>query len=297
MLRKILPVILCMAWISGCHLSGGGSDNSTSSAELTGANAGGIWAGTFTSSNDGHARAFDGILSEDGRLFLVSPDSFQQLVGTVVVQGKTITGSLGLYELNEKKDAGIYSSSLDIQGRLIARQTLSGNYASANDKGTFLLTYCTLYRQQSAFSLISGVWFKSISSDFENIKIYPDGSTSGAIRNGYCGDGRSRIIDAGYNCYSLELTLSTPESMYFDGLACLGNDGTSDQLFVFLANAKEALLLVMARKNSSDLVLCGSDVINGRYYGVNGNNATEGSDTLLMDNIKYLHTFIKQTGE
>ena len=190
---------------------------------------GGHWFGTVT--NDLHAvtEEYIAMVDENGRFRFVSVDSAVQMSGNFAIAGDTLTGDGTAFA-----DAGVVwldstsATPVTIEGTISSRSEMSGTWVTAaGELGTFEFFYDpTFYERASPLSLLAGSW---IAYD-ENLNpqvtftIAEDGSFVGQNTLGCNSMGRFTVIDADFNLYEVQSTITDCAlAGEYIGLAFLGD--------------------------------------------------------------------------
>ena len=190
---------------------------------------GGHWFGTVT--NDLHAvtEEYIAMVDENGRFRFVSVDSAVQMSGNFAIAGDTLTGDGTAFA-----DAGVVwldstsATPVTIEGTISTRSEMSGTWVTAaGELGTFEFFYDpTFYERASPLSLLAGSW---IAYD-ENLNpqvtftIAEDGSFVGQNTLGCNSMGRFTVIDADFNLYEVQSTITDCAlAGEYIGLAFLGD--------------------------------------------------------------------------
>ena len=223
-MRKIL--LLCVAFLLSACGGGGGSGSAVSPPPppppppTTNESPAGIWEGTFTSTVFNQVEQVLGVATSQGDIRFVSIDSGSQFFGQVVVSGDAISGSLRAVSLAGGQFAGgPASGTVNIEGTLSTRNSISGTFIGVGDEGTFSLTFNNLYDQDSSIPMVQSHWsapetiFKILLPGLGTapigLAIQDTGDFSGADTDGCDYSGLISILDPDFNIYDVALTVSS----------------------------------------------------------------------------------------
>ena len=212
---------------------------------------GGHWFGTVT--NDLHAvtEEYIAMVDENGRFRFVSVDSAVQMSGNFAIAGDTLTGDGTAFA-----DAGVVwldstsATPVTIEGTISSRSEMSGTWVTAaGELGTFEFFYDpTFYERASPLGLLAGSWiaYDENLNPQVTITIAEDGSFVGQNTLGCNSMGQFAVIDAGFNLYEVQSTITDCAlAGEYIGLAFLGD----------LLEPNDALIL--ANDNGSRAFLTG----------------------------------------
>jgi len=212
---------------------------------------GGHWFGTVT--NDLHAvtEEYIAMVDENGRFRFVSVDSAVQMSGNFAIAGNTLTGDGTAFA-----DAGVVwldsnsATPVTIEGTISSRSEMSGTWVTAaGELGTFEFFYDpTFYERASPLGLLAGSWiaYDENLNPQVTITIAEDGSFVGQNTLGCNSMGQFAVIDAGFNLYEVQSTITDCAlAGEYIGLAFLGD----------LLEPNDALIL--ANDNGSRAFLTG----------------------------------------
>ena len=191
----------------------------------------------------------DVIISRTGEarfLFFSSssiPMLYPQLAGNVDVVVDKFTASLKTYS-----DGNAQTSSAALDGTVVIKDNITGDYTWGQDFGRFVLNYSPLYEDPSALSKLEGIWSFSQASSGGGIftftlTIDSDGTVFGSNTAGCVYNGTFNIVDARYNVYSLSLEASLCGDLdgVYDGLASLFETGFDRSLMFGTSNQEHSL--------------------------------------------------------
>ena len=232
--KRFITTCLVLA-LAGC--GGGGSGDSPAPnpppppppPPPTDALAGGHWFGTVT--NDQHAvtEKYIAMVDENGRFRFASVDSAVQMSGNFAIVGGALTGNGMAFA-----DTGVVwldstsATPVTIEGTISSRSEMSGTWVTtAGELGTFEFFYDpTFYERASPLSLLAGSWiaYDELMNPQATFTIATDGSFVGQNALGCNSMGQFAIIDAGFNLYEVQSTI-TDCALAGDyvGLAFLGD--------------------------------------------------------------------------
>ena len=227
-------MVACLALaLAGC---GGGSSGDSPPPNPpppppapTDALPGGHWFGTVT--NDLHAvtEEYIAMVDENGRFRFVSVDSAVQMSGNFAIAGNTLTGDGTAFA-----DAGVVwldstsATPVTIEGTISSRSEMSGTWVTAaGELGTFEFFYDpTFYERASPLGLLAGSWiaYDENLNPQVTITIAEDGSFVGQNTLGCNSMGQFAVIDAGFNLYEVQSTITDCAlAGEYIGLAFLGD--------------------------------------------------------------------------
>jgi hypothetical protein len=249
---------ICRNWLAFALLlgllacNGGGSDSTQAVVTPPPARdqlPGGLWYGTLTFDATMGTEDAIGMIGEDGRFRLVSAETLVQMSGTVSVAGTSLTGSGKAFA----SPGGTWSdgsivADVDITATVDQRASISGAWSTtAAESGTFEFFYDPLYERDSALTLLDGLW--TAYDDFGNpdvtFSIQTSGSFDGQNAQGCTSTGQFGVIDARFNLYSIQSTISgCGIAGDYTGVAVLADLVTPNDALIFaIDNGNAAILL------------------------------------------------------
>lgn len=194
----------------------------------------GVWAGSFTSTRNGAIRQVTGVVSESYDTQLVTTAIGERhYSGIVSTDGDTLTGTLTTY-LGRKGPFlgfdGVQSIMLD--GTIVERSTMSGDYTGNEDDGRFNLNYSNIYENGSSLDSTSGIWVYSEASSggalyTVTLDIDANGTLFGTDTGGCVYGGQLALIDDRFNSYQANFNVSSciTKNGDYSGLAFLSSIG------------------------------------------------------------------------
>ncbi|MDH4049096.1 MAG: hypothetical protein OEW68_07600 [Gammaproteobacteria bacterium] len=210
-------VLACAGLMSVLAACGGGSDApATPPVVVTPPPVdqlpGGLWFGTMTFDAAMGSEDVIGMVSEDGRLRLISADTLTQMSALVTVAGTSLTGDGKAFA----SPGGIWPDGstvgdLSIAATVAQRNTMSGAWSTtATESGTFDLYYDDFYERDSSLSLLSGMWtaYDDLGNPDVTFTIQNSGSFDGQNMQGCVSNGQISIIDSRFDLYAVQSTIS-----------------------------------------------------------------------------------------
>ncbi|MFD2231322.1 hypothetical protein [Alkalimarinus sediminis] len=219
-IRNKLVVAIATLTVTAC---GGGGGGSAPAATPTVPNAavGGIWTG-ITTLTDGTTFETAGFITETGELRFITDDGAQQ-VGTITASGNSFTASI-----TEYAEAGSPATGT-VSGTISARQTLTGSAQFAGETtSTFEYSYDSIYDRNSSLATIAGIYSDSDGAGYtETYTVDSDGTITGSDTEGCVFGGAISILNANYNMYRVNLTVSNCDTFdgSYTGLGALTDEG------------------------------------------------------------------------
>lgn len=260
-----LVSILAVLSIAAC---GGGNDSSLAPfppPPVGDADFGGLWFGLLTN-DDQTFEELIGITSSDGRFIFISldtfgPDTVGHYVGLATVNGSDVTGFGSAYAAQGAAwSTGSAVLDVTLDAVIDERNMMSGSWEnSAGETVLFELDYDAEYERDSSLSLLAGVWY--VYDDLLNPTLTLTAQTGGMFTaqatSGCLSLGQASIIDAAYNVYGWDVTISggnCPITGDYSGLAVLTdvdtgdpNDSRNNAVLVSVSNDQRAILLPLER--------------------------------------------------
>ena len=253
-----LALSLIAALVTGCF--DGGSDSSSSSTENQSAAGVYITNSWFISeanellqypvtvliASTGEARFL--LFSSSTGSIMLSP----QFAGTVNVAAEKLAASLVFYS-----DGNIQTFPVSLEGTVVPKDNIMGDYVWGQDFGQFVLNYSPLYDEPSVLSKLEGIWtFNQASSGGAvftfTLTIDADGTIFGSNTDGCVYNGKMSIIDSRYNVYrmSLDSSLCGELDGVYEGLATFSESDYLGRTLIFGATSKEHSLSGMVQSPS-----------------------------------------------
>jgi hypothetical protein len=211
--------------------------------------AGGLWYGTLTFDASMGSEEAIGMIGEDGQFRLISADTLIQMSGTVTVAGSSLTGSGKAFASpGGNWPDGSTVGDVSLTATVAQRVSIIGAWSTtATESGTFELFYDSLYERDSALSLLDGLWtaYDDLGNPNVTFTIQNSGSFDGQNMQGCVSIGQFSIIDAEYDLYKIQSTVSgCTIAGDFTGLAVLADlAATNDALVFAVDNGIAAILL------------------------------------------------------
>lgn len=261
-MRKLISILIILS-TAACGGGSGGAPVLRPPPVVVNADPGGFWTGTLAN-EDMTFEELVGITTADGQFTLISvdtfgPDTFAQYIGNLTVVGSDISGSGKAYA-EPGSTWGNGSVVLDITLTAIVNEqdTMSGLLQnSIGETVTFELDYDPEYEKPSSIGLLEGTWYvyNEMLNPTLTLTVQADGSFSGQNSIGCHSLGQVTIIDAGFNVYGWDVTISGCGIFGdYSGVAVLGDIVTGDPansqdnlVLVSISNAQRALLLPLER--------------------------------------------------
>lgn len=227
------------------------------------ADPGGFWLGSLTNA-DQTFEELVAITTSDGRFILVSidtfgPDTVGQYVGTATIDGSNVIGSGSAYAApGTTWSDGSAVLDLTLTAVIDERTSMSGSWeTSAGDVIDFELDYDADYERASSLTLLEGVWYvyDDVLNPTLTLTVDPGGLFLAQSTLGCQSLGQASIIDAAYNIYGWDVTISgCPIAGNYSGLAAIGDIDTGDPansqnnaVLVSISNDQRAILLPLER--------------------------------------------------
>lgn len=190
---------------------GGGSGSSGSSVvtpppPVANADPGGIWYGFANNTTLGETFEVAGVSVSNGELRFIDNQGVQYQ-GSMQVSGNSYTASFrAIAPLGEYFLDGSTVLTGNMSGTIIQRDSLEGSYLmSSGERGTVSLLYDELYQRPSDLSRLTGTWIDVYDDTFS---VDAMGRIFGQDSWGCVYDGAAAIIDARFNAYRVNLTVS-----------------------------------------------------------------------------------------
>jgi len=233
-IKLLILVLFTFGSLSGCSGGGGGAggvgDGGGDNAGTPGStntppvvtlppndSPGGIWIGTVTSTQTGEILESIALVTETGKMRLITENS-KQIAGDVTVNEKAFTGEITAYAPFEllvyvKGDIPVTGT---VTGTVHQRSTFAGS-TSLNDfsNSSFNFTYnAARYEKPSSLALLSGNYSiadgeghtLTISIDAAGIITGSDnGVMTGGAEGGCVMNGVAELLDTKFNMYHLQI--------------------------------------------------------------------------------------------
>lgn len=253
MLRITRSCLLALGLVLFTACGGGGSGGGGGGAATVDQALGGLWFGTLTIDGVPGAQDFVGISTDDGRFRFLSVDTGGQFVGTVQVQGYSVSGAgKGFAPDGTTWRDGSTITTATMTGTLRQRSSFAGSWSTGTgESGTFSFVYDADYEADSSLALLVGVWtvYDDNLNPFATFTIDANGQFSGQNAAGCVSSGQISIIDGRSNVYDITSTISNCAiAGDYTGLGVLGSIANPNDAFVFsVSNDLRALLLGLER--------------------------------------------------
>jgi len=248
----------CLALVTaGCGGSGG------SSAPVTGpgptlppadAAPGGHWFGTVTNDLSTVTEEYIAMVDENGRFRFVSVDSAVQFSGNFTVTVNDLAGDATAFA-----DVGVVwldgspATPATLAGTIVERDAMSGTWMTdSGESGSFEFFYDPIfYERASALDLLAGTWtsYDEFLNPAAIFSIGADGSFSGQNTQGCSSAGRFALVDADFNLYEVQSTVTgCAIAGNYAGLAFLADFFVPNDAMVFAVdNGSRAIVLGFER--------------------------------------------------
>lgn len=251
---KTLTRIMILGLTAGLVACNGGSDATTGPSDdppppPADQRPGGLWYGTLTSDAFMGTEDIVGMVSEDGRFRLISGDTAWQMSGTVTVAGTALTGSgKAIAGPGSTWPDGSTVGDVSLTATIAQRDSMSGAFSTtATDSGTFELFYDPYYERASDLSLLEGLWtaYDDVGNPEVTFAIQPSGAFDGQNAQGCVSNGQISLIDARYDLYDVQSTISgCGIAGDYNGMAFVGDlTATNDALIFAIDNGSFVILL------------------------------------------------------
>ena len=218
----------------------------------------GVWAGSFTSTRNGAIRQVTGVVSEDYDTQLVAAAIAERhYSGIVSTDGDTLTGTLTTYLGREGPFLGFDGvQSIMLDGTIVERRAMSGDYTGVEDDGRFNLNYRNIYENSSSLDSTSGIWMYSEASPggalyIVTLDIDANGALFGTDTGGCVYGGQLALIDDQFNSYQANFNVSSciTKNGDYSGLAYLSSiDGGQINQLVLGASKHNRAFAALLRK-------------------------------------------------
>jgi len=194
----------------------------------------GIWAGSFTSTTNGAIRQVTGVVSEGNDVqFVAGAIAARHYSGIVSVAGDTLTGTLTTYLGREGPFLGFDGvQSIMLDGTVVERSAMFGDYTGDEDGGRFNLNYRNIYEIDSSLDSTSGIWIYSEAAAggalyTVTLDIDANGTLFGTDTGGCVYGGQLALIDDQFNSYQVNFNVSSciRKNGDYSGLAYLSSIG------------------------------------------------------------------------
>ena len=180
---------------------------------------GGIWWGTLTNDTQMTTRAFDAMVTEDGRFRMLASNSGAtlstmnaQLTGSVAVLGNTLAGGGAAYlGPGDTNYDNTYTGDVTVSGIVVERDRLTAEWTAASgDSGCVEAIYDVLsYEQTLPVASLQGVWGDAGNRVPIGLLTFDaNGTFSGQGEGGCAAIGSIAPIDEAYGLYEIRQTIS-----------------------------------------------------------------------------------------
>lgn len=216
--NKNIPAICLALMLTGCGGGSGGSSTPNPAPVVpppaaADALPGGHWFGTVTDSFNVVTEEYLAMVDENGRFRFVSVDSAVQMSGNFSIVGNDLVGDGTAFA-----DANIFwldgssATPVTIAGTITGRSEMSGTWTTVSgESGSFEFFYDPIfYERASALNLLAGSWisYDDLLNPTVTFTIAADGSFTGQNTMGCVSMGQFAVIDAGFNLYEVQSTIS-----------------------------------------------------------------------------------------
>jgi hypothetical protein len=211
---------------------------------------GGHWFGTVTNDLSAITEDYFAMVDENGRFRFVSVDSAVQMSGNFNIVGGVLNGDGAAFA-----DAGVVwldstsATPLTIVGTITGRSTMSGTWTTVSGEGgSFEFAYDPgFYERASQLALLEGLWigYDEFLNPEVTFTIAADGSFNGQNTQGCNSLGQFGVIDASFNLYEVQSTISSCFlAGDYVGLAFLADVLAPNDVLVFaIDNGSRAYLI------------------------------------------------------
>lgn len=192
--------LLSFAVLASCNTGDDGVDNLLFDADPEG-----LWSGTF--SLNGASVTVDAFVRGDDLLVF---DVVGDLVlrGPVSVDGNTLTGSATLYQA-DGADVATAAEVVDFTGIVTERSSMTARFTTSEGlSGSFALTFDPGHEKDSSFTLISGIWSRTLDTATLTLTVADNGVIDGSDTAGCVYTGSVQIIDTDFNIYGMTVGIS-----------------------------------------------------------------------------------------
>jgi len=242
-MKKIMVVVgimLAILLLGGCGGGGSTAPSATNNQAIDG-----IWIGTLTSTSIATSYNIIGVVAPNNELRFTTAAGVQY-IGMASVSGSNVTASItGLAPVGFTFLNGQNTTVGNINGTVVAGNTLNGTYTATNDNGNFTLSYSTTYNRPASLKLLAKTWSGSISSGaIVTVIITTGGVITGTDTLGCSYTGLVKVIDPAKNIYSTTLTASTcTMATTYKGLGILQDvaPAINNQLDFMVSNANRSV--------------------------------------------------------
>ena len=239
--RYVLPrliSVISLAVLAACG-GGGGSSEPAANLPVPDASVGGIWVGTTTDNVSTEPQFFLGVSTDDGRFRFLSADTLGQFVGTFSADGTSLSGSgVGIAPVGSTWLDNSTTIDINMSGTISERASMSGNWSGGTgETGTFSFVYDGIYARGSALSTVAGSWVSldELDNPIGSITIDSAGRMDAQDAAGCLYSGDVSIINASYNAYDLDLTVTSCGNFdgVYSGLAVVADTDAPDDTLVY----------------------------------------------------------------
>jgi len=210
---------------------------------------GGLWYGTLTSDASMGTEDIVGMVSEDGKFRLISVVTTWQMSGTVTVAGTALTATgKAIAGPGSIWPDGSTVGDVTLTATMAQRDFISGAFSTtATDSGTFELLYDPYYERVSDLTLLEGLWtaYDDLGNPDVTFSIDPAGAVDGQNTQGCVSNGQISLIDARYDLYDVQSTISSCGiAGDYTGMAFVFDlTAPNDALILAVDNGSVAILL------------------------------------------------------
>lgn len=205
---KVALTVLGFTVLTACGGGGGSSGGAsvTPPPVIANADPGGIWYGYASNTTRGETYEVVGVSISSGELRFIDSQGVQYH-GSMQVSGTSFNASFrAIAPLGEYFVNGGTVLAGTMTGSISQRRSLDGSYQmSSGERGTVSLLFDDLYQRPSGQSLMTGTW---IDVDNDTYSIDSTGRIFGQDSFGCVYSGDAGVIDARYNAYRFNLTVS-----------------------------------------------------------------------------------------
>jgi len=242
-ITRAMIMAMVFAVLSACDSDGGNGSNTVIDQSF-----GGLWSGTLTIEGS-DAADFFAITTDDGRFQFFSDDTQPLFVGTAQVTANSVAGDgQGYAAAAQTWLNSLTVTAVTVDASISAGKSLSGTWtATSGESGSFSFSYEPEYENDSALTLLQGIWSDDLLMPFVTFTIDADGQFFAQNAIGCTTDGQFSIIDASVNVYAVTSTIANcPFAGDYSGLATIGEvDNPNDSMVIVISNDERGSVVLL----------------------------------------------------
>jgi len=215
--------------------------------------ASGVYTGFISSTPRARSYQVIASLDERGQAHMIQLDGSAVYDGTYTTNGSTTTLNLTGYSVKGFTfPNGGTTSPITVTGNFLDRDFITGPYTGASDTGTASLAYLATYNRGGTLAQIAGTYKQIFSGVTTTWTISSTGAIAGSDTASCQYAGNASVIDARFNSYALNFTISgCASSGTYDGVAVQTDAllyGDNKQILVGARTATVATLLGLIKQ-------------------------------------------------